>query len=461
MSRPAAGVIARGILSLATPIFISQLAGIGTHVADTLITGHHSTADLAAVAVGGGLFVSVAMALVGVLHAAAPIIAHHVGAGHDEDIAPAFQQAVWMALFLALPGVLLLVLPGPLLALAELDPQVEQKTRAYLLALACALPGALLFRAFQALMNGIGAPRPVMVIMLVCVSVHVPLAWALTTGAFGPALGALGCGLSTLVVNWLSAALGVAYLVRSRRMTRINALSDWQAPRAWAQRELLRLGGPMGLSSFIGISSFTLIAIFVARLGADAVAGHRIIANLNGVCFMLPLALGSGTMIKVGQAVGAHDALRARLSALTGLAIAGATSTAAGIILWMCRDYLPIVYRQDAAVQAIAASLMPLVVLFVVADSVQTLASFALRGFKITVAPMLAHAACFWGFGVTSGYVLAFHGMPWTGLAALSSPMGVSGFWLATLVSTALAGVLITLVLLVVLRSRTGTSAAN
>lgn len=42
----------RGIVDLSGPILISQLAGIGTHVADTLIAGRHATADLAAVAVG-------------------------------------------------------------------------------------------------------------------------------------------------------------------------------------------------------------------------------------------------------------------------------------------------------------------------------------------------------------------------------------------------------------------------
>ncbi|MEB3061092.1 hypothetical protein VJJ74_08055, partial [Parvimonas micra] len=68
--------IAAGIVSLAWPMFVSQLAGIGTHVADTVIAGHHATVDLAAVAVGGGLFVSVVIALIGVLQAASPIIAH-------------------------------------------------------------------------------------------------------------------------------------------------------------------------------------------------------------------------------------------------------------------------------------------------------------------------------------------------------------------------------------------------
>lgn len=41
----------RGIVGLSGPILISQLAGIGAHVADTLIAGRHATGDLAA---GGG-----------------------------------------------------------------------------------------------------------------------------------------------------------------------------------------------------------------------------------------------------------------------------------------------------------------------------------------------------------------------------------------------------------------------
>lgn len=450
---------AAGIFALAAPMMVSQLASIGTNVADTLIAGHHATADLAAVAVGGGLFVSVVIALIGILYAAAPIIAHHVGAGRREDIAPAFQQAVWMALFLSVPGALLLALPDPLLALSQLDPVVEAKTRDYLLALAFAVPGALLFRAFQALMNGIGQPRPVMVIMLACLAVHVPLAWALTTGAFGPPLGALGCGLSTLVVNWLAVACALLWLKRSPQLRALRPFHDWQAPRARAQREMLRLGGPMGVSNFVEITSFTLIALFVARLGADVVAGHRVIANINGVCFMLPLALGSGTLVLVGQAAGAHDWLRARHTALTGLAMASVLAVFVGLLLWLSREQVLAFYSDDPAVLDVARSLLPYVALFVLVGAAHTLASFALRGYKVTVAPMIVHTLCFWGVGLGSGYVLAFHGLPGLGVAMVAQPMGAAGFWLATLLSTVLAGLMMGVILLRVIRRHAGASA--
>lgn len=451
----------RGIVGLSGPILISQLAGIGAHVADTLIAGRHATADLAAVAVGGGLFISVMMALTGILYAAAPIIAHHVGARRTDEIAPAFQQAVWLALFLSLPGVLLLVMPDPLLALAQLDPVVEQKTRDYLMALAFALPGTLLFRACQALMNGIGRPRPVMVIMLACLAVHIPLAWALTTGVFGAPMGALGCGLSTLLVNWLALGCAAVWFVRSSALRPLRLFAAWQKPRVRAQREMLRLGGPMGVSNFVEITSFTLVALFVARLGADAVAGHRVIANLNGVCFMVPLALGSGTLVRVGQAAGGLDWVRARQTALSGITLAGGLAILITLALWLTRESILAFYSSDTAVLAIARTLLPYAVLFVVVDALHTVASFSLRGYKVTVAPMLVHTFCFWGLGLTSGYVLAFRGVPEAGVALIAAPMGAAGFWLATLLSTALAGMLIGLILLKVFRGRAVTSAVN
>ena len=104
-------------------------------------------------------------------------------------------------------------------------------------------------------------------------------------------LGAVGCGLSTAMVSWLGLGCALAYLLRNPAYRRYRIFSHWQAPQPRALAALLRLGVPMGFSTFIEITSFTLIALFVARLGADAVAGHRVVANLAALVYMLPLAM--------------------------------------------------------------------------------------------------------------------------------------------------------------------------
>jgi MATE family multidrug resistance protein len=91
----------RSIVAHAWPILIAQLASMGMMVIDTVLLGHYGTVDLAAVAVGGGIYIAVVFALVGILQAVAPTVAHHVGAKREGEVAGALQQTVWLAFALA------------------------------------------------------------------------------------------------------------------------------------------------------------------------------------------------------------------------------------------------------------------------------------------------------------------------------------------------------------------------
>lgn len=436
----------RLILAHAAPMLVAQLASMGMMVIDTALLGHHGTEDLAAVAVGGGLYIAIVFALVGILQAVAPTVAHLRGAGREGEIAGALQQAFWLALLLAVPGVLLLRHPDPLLALSSIEPAVEARVRDYLDALSWGMPAALLYRTFYSFCNALGQPRPLMLISLGGTLLHAALAWALVGGALGGApLGALGCGISNAAVGWFGLLCGSVYLLRGRPLARYRLLAGWQVPRRGALREMLRLGLPMGFSNLVEISSFTLIALFVAQLGATAVAGHRIVANLAALCYMLPLALSIATLAQVGQAAGARDGQRARASIAAGLLLAGGLSALLGVLLWLAAAPVVALATDDVAVRAVALALIGYVAVYQVFDAVQTVAAHALRGYKVTFAPMLVHLACFWGVGLGGGWWLAF---------AAASPLGVAGFWIASLASLVLAALLLGALLGWVLRTQ-------
>ena len=306
----------------------------------------------------------------------------------------------------------------------------------YLAATAAGLPALLFYRAFYAFNNAVGRPRALMAISAIVTSVHLPLAWALTNGAAGlPELGGAGCGVSTAIINWLALLCGLTYLVRNRAYRQYHLFSRWRPPHPGELGKLLRLGLPMGLSTFIDISSFTLIAILVARLGVETVAGHRVISNFTGVIYMLPLALSIATMVLVGQAVGANDPARARLTARVGMGLTGGLAVLLGAALWLLREPLVALSTTDPAVQAVALGLVLYLCFYQGFDGLQTVAAHALRGYKVTLLPMLLHTFCFWGIGLSGGYWLSFHA-PWRAGAP-----SVAGFWegcvLATLAATA------------------------
>lgn len=429
--------IARQLLTQAWPNFVAHVLSMGMMIADTVIAGRYGTADLAGVAIGSSYYVSVMLLLTGTLQAVAPMVAHHVGARQDQAAAATLQQGFWLACFLAGPGLILLTHPEPLFEWAGVPQDAADRAVQYLSAAAWGFPAVLFFRTFAGFSNAIGQPRALMAIGAVVTAAHVPLAWSLTYGALGLApMGGTGCGVSTAVVNWLALLSGLIYLRTHQAYRRFDLFSRWRRPSWATQRDLLRLGVPMGLSTFIDVSSFTLIAILAARMGEATVAGHRVIANLTALIYMLPLSLAIATLVNVGQSMGAQDPQRARAVARVGLRMTLSFALVIGGLVWFLREPLIGFYTTDPTVRALALSLVVYLCVYQAFDGLQTVAAYALRGYKVTLLPMVLHTFCFWGVGLAMGYWLSFSA-PWR-----AEQTSVAGFWQACVAATLLASVL-------------------
>ena len=96
----------------------------------------------------------------------------------------------------------------------------------------------------------------------------------------------------------------------------------------------------------------------------------------------------------------------------------------------MLREPLARIYTDDMGVLALAARVLLFAAVFQLFYFTQCIASYALRGYKVTKAPMVIHGIAFWGLGLLPGYLLANQG-----------EMGIYGFWTALIVSLAVAAV--------------------
>jgi MATE family multidrug resistance protein len=177
--------IAKAVVRLAWPVLVAQLAVIASGVLDTVMAGRYSAVDLAAVGIGASVYFSVFIGLMGVVQALSPIAAQLFGGKQLERIGEETRQTVWLALGLAVLGVLLLAFPEPFLRLSSAPPEVEARTRAYLQGIAWALPAMLLFRVFFALTTAVSRPRAVMAINLIYFAAKIPLNALFIYGALG------------------------------------------------------------------------------------------------------------------------------------------------------------------------------------------------------------------------------------------------------------------------------------
>jgi MATE family multidrug resistance protein len=426
--------LVRRILAQAWPVLIGQWALIAFGVTDTIMVGHSSPQDLAAMALGASIYGSVFVGLMGVVLALTPIIGQHYGGRRHEAIGRTYMQGLWLALWLTVVGTVAMGFPDVWLVMSAVDANVAARVADYLHALTFALPAALIFRTVYALNVAVSRPKVTMSINLIGLAIKVPLTYVLVYGRFGmPAMGAAGCGYATAAVMWSACILAILALSRDSFYKTFRIRFDW--PRWPHQRELLRLGIPTGLSYIVEVTSFTFMTLLVAGLGTSVTGGHQVVANIAAVCYMLPLALSVATSAIVAQAIGADDAIGARRATRAGLRLAIVVALFVATTLWFGREWIVGFYTDDDAVRRVALSLVGFVVLFHCFDALQGICSFVLRAYKHAIAPMLVYAVSLWGVGLVGGWWIAFH--PVFGYA----PLGARGLWGAATLSLGLAAV--------------------
>lgn len=265
-----------------------------------------------------------------------------------------------------------------------------------------------------------------------------------------PAQGVVGCAWATLVVNFGMLALAVWLL---RTQTIYTPLQLWrriERPHLPTLARFARLGVPAGLAVMVEVTSFTLMALFIARQGTVASAAHQIAANIAAVLYMVPLSLAIATSARASYWLGAHEPERARHVILMGFKACALAGIASAAILLIARSHIGALYSSNAAVVALGVGVLAWVAAYHVVDALQTLCVFVLRCYGITVAPLLVYCTLLWGAGLGGGYVLAYRGLgPW---AAAPSP---ATFWAASVMALAATAAAFTAMLWRALRKHT------
>jgi MATE family multidrug resistance protein len=439
------GSIVRDIVKLGWPVLIAQVAVMVNGVIDTVMAGRLSAADLAAVGIGASIYISIFVTLMGVLIALTPVVSQLYGAGKRDEIGEEVRQSLWLGVLLSVAAFVLVYFPDPFLTLAQVAPEVEVKTRGYLRSMAWGIPASLMFRVFYSFTTAVSKPRVIMALNLGGLALKIPLNLVFMHGYLGmPALGGPGCAVSSTIISWIAASAAWTVCRLDGDYRPFGIFARWSWPRWGELLRLVQIGLPIGFNFLVDVTSFTFMALFIARLGVASSGGHQIAANLTSLIYMMPLAMASATGVLTGQAIGAGDLRRARLTGIVGIGSGLACACVVGLLVWFGRDWIAGLYTRDDEVKAVAVTLLAYVAGYHLFDATSAIAVSALRGYKKTVAPMLFNIVSLWGIGLGGGYVLAL---------GPSMHMGAPGFWIAGTAGVVTGSVLIVLYFLRISRA--------
>lgn len=415
----------RATWRLAWPIAIGQLASTGTAFIDTVMAGHVSAGDLAAVSVGSSIWVTLSLTLLGYLLATSPMVAQKVGANDVASIASLTQQALAQALILSVIAFILARLITPVFSHLGLEAEIADKAAEFLKAISWGLPPFAFYRVLYSYSAALKQTKPMMITSILCLLLNIPVNWILIYGHLGfPAMGGVGCGWATAFCVWVNLFLLSAWIICTRHYQHTHPFRAWQGWNSTIHKQLFKLGLPIGIMFLVEVSAFSLIALIIARLGTVAVAAHQIALNFSSLTFMIPMAIGTALTIQVGHAVGAKNFKEARAIGQNGVRFGVFIAILTGCLMIFASRWIASWYTQDADVLKLAGHLIVLAGVFQFSDITQVVNAGVLRGYKVTRLPMIIHMTAFWVIGMPLGYLLTFGTDNFHGL-------GVRGYWIA------------------------------
>ena len=412
----------RTLVRLALPLMAAQLLQMAQGVMDTIMAGHLSAPDLAGIALGLNVLWPSQFLVSGFVLAATPIIAQLRGAGRVGEVGEIVRQGFWIVTFAALLLMLFWRNVGFVYAALGIDAQTLAIARGYMYATSWGAFPLLGYFLIRYLCEGMGETRPAMYMALAALLVKLPLNYAFMYGHWGvPRLGGVGCGWSSAIL-WWAEFFGMVLVARLPfvRVTGLFAKFSW--PQWTVLKRFVAIGAPIGATGFAEVFAFSLMGLLIGRFGPETLASHQIVGNLNGMTFMVPLALGMATTIRVGYNVGANDFDRARLSAMVALRAAALFAVVVGVILLLARFFVVALFSTDPKVTALAATVVIFVAAYQLADDTQVVAIGALRGYKDTQVPMWIALFGYWIVAVPIACALGFGWLAF-------EPLGIYGFW--------------------------------
>lgn len=436
------------ILKLAIPLLATQIVVSLMFFTDTIMASRASHVDMAAVSVGTSIYSPIIFASQGLLMAITPVIAHLIGESFKpnnalgiersdttSDLKQALNQGIHLALIVAVFVVAIFQFIHVPLEALDLEPELHNKSLGYLQFVIWGIVPSCLFFIYRGFCEGVGATKPALIISVFALLANIPLNYVFVFGEFGfPKLGGAGCGLATAIVTWLSYIGLLVYFYISKPFKPFAGIKLVKPDRK-AIVNFVKIGTPISLALLFESGIFAFTALFIAPLGAIAVAGHQVAFSYSSVVFMAPLALSLAATIRIGHLRGAGQYDNLLDSIKTCFIIAVMFGTCVMAITLLFRDYIIAIYTAEPEVVLIASSILIITAIYQLPDAIQVMAAGIFKGLKKTKPLFYITFIAYWPIGFALGYTL--------GRTDLIVPaMGAEGFWIGIVIGLTAASIM-------------------
>lgn len=420
------------IFTMLIPILITQLGMFSMVFFNTVMSGKYNSSDLAGVAIGSSLWNPVFLGLSGILLAVSPIAAQRFGENKKKEVSAILAHGIYLSVMLTFIVIILgFFLMNPILNNMSLNPRVHQTAHDYLIGLGYGIFPLFLFNVLRSFIYALGKTRVVMVILLISLPFSLFFNYVLIFGEWGfPKLGGAGAGYAGSLTEWLMVCLTL-YVVRAYEPYQFyTSIAIFKKFSLQHVSELLKIGIPMGLSTFFETSMFAVVTILISKYTVATIASYQAALNFVSFLYMIPLSMGMALTVLIGYEVGAKRYQDAKVYSWLGVSLAVFIAIIFGVLVVLFRDMIADFYSNEQAVVNLTANFLIYAFFFHISDAIQVTVQAALRGYKdVTIAFMMTLIA-YWAICLPTGFLLSHF-----------TKLGATGYWFGLTLGLLVVGV--------------------
>ncbi|NXO88484.1 S47A1 protein, partial [Certhia brachydactyla] len=409
----------RQLLVLAGPLILIQLLIFLIHLVSSIFCGHLGKVELASVTLAIAVINVTAISVgYGLTSACDTLISQTYGSKNLLRVGVILQRATIIILLCCFPCCAVLINVEQLMLLMQQDPEVSRMTQHYVNAFLPALPMVFLYNLETRYLQNQMIMWPLVLSGVIGNIINVVANYVFL---YVFHLGVTGSAWANTIAQYSQTIFLFVYIIG--RKLHVNTWGGWSCECLLEWDSFTSLAIPSMLMMCIEWWTYEIGSFLIGLLSVVELSVQSIIYEVSVVAFMIPLGLGTGASVQVGNALGAGNVEAAKRSSSTSLICTGVFSVIVGSILAATRNVLGYIFTNDKEIVDLVAWVMPIYIVFHLFEAMTGACGGVLRGIGKQKFGAILNAVSYYGVGMPLAAVLLF-----------VAKIGVIGLWVAMLV---------------------------